>query len=131
MYPITDLAAIESAEAALAAVAEHFALAARSTNGTSLHARKEAALRVQALEALEALATIDAGDSFAPEPTDWTPTPLGVLAASLPPLVGGAPCYEPTAADLDEYERWLDSLPADRRAFHERVRDIHEGFAFD
>jgi len=82
--------------------------------------------------ALDDLKTLEAALRSAPAtaPADLMPTPLSVLAASLPPLAGGAPCYEPTVADLDEYERWLDSLPADRRVFHERVRDINEGFAF-
>jgi len=151
MYSIIDLHAIESAEAALAAVAEYFGLASRSSNGTSIASRREDALRVQALAALEALATIDTDtepvdprlpilstakplaelllergfDPTAPEPADETP--LEVLAASLPPLAGGAPCYGPTTADLDEYELWLNTLDADRRAFHEMVREIHEG----
>lgn len=134
MYSLTTADATETAARALSDIAEYFALGARSCNGTSSTARREAALRVAALEALEALDSIEADDDGPmpanvartamkplvellglvdePAPAAWE-TPVDVLALSLPPLAGGAP-FEPSEEDWEDFAAWCDSVDRER-----------------
>ena len=111
MYQTNSASASIAAESLLSVVARWFELGLRDGNQSSVVAQRERALRDECLAAAADLRAARLGLPTIPASpaADWTP--LEVLAATMPPIAGGAP-FQPTREDWDDYAAWSDSLGA-------------------